>query len=160
MNTVIKEHHRNHPKDKYAPAWKTCEYMTFGSVLNLYKALKDLRMKIDIANHYGIRYIEVLENYLEIVRELRNYCAHGNVLYDLVPFKYIRRGPANVRGAVNFRNRNGSISVVLYLLKQVSENRYNDMKEEVNALIVRYSANSKVREIISTISGLNPGSIG
>ena len=160
LNAVIKEHHRNHPDDKYAPAWKTCEYMTFGSVLNLYKALKDRRIKIDIANHYGIRYIEVLENYLEIVRELRNYCAHGNVLYDFVPFKYIRRGPANVRGAVNFRNLYGSISVVLYLLKQVSENRYNDMREEVNALIARYSVNPKVREVLSTISGLNPGSIG
>ena len=159
MNTVIKEHHRNHREDAYAPAWKTCEYMTFGSVLNLYKALKDRRIKIDIANHYGIRYIEVLENYMEIVRELRNYCAHGNVLYDFVPFKYIRRGPANIRGAVNFRSLYGSISVVLYLLKQVSENRYNDMKEEVNALIERYSANTKVREILNTISGITPGSI-
>ena len=159
LNTVIREHHRNHPDDKYAPAWKTCEYMTFGSILNLYKALKDRRIKIDIANHYGIRYIEVLENYLEIVRELRNYCAHGNVLYDFVPFKYIRRGPANVRGAVNFRNLYGSISVVLYMLKQVSENRYNDMREEVDSLIARYSANPKVRDILSTISGLTPDSI-
>lgn len=159
MNTVIKWHHRKHPEDRYAPAWKTCEYMTFGSVLNLYKSLNDRRIKIDIGNHYGIRYIEVLENYLEILRELRNYCAHGNVLYDFVPFKYIRRGPANIRGAVNFRNLYGAISVVLYLLKQVSENRYNDMKEEVNTLIEHYSSNTKVREILSTISGLSSGSI-
>lgn len=154
MNSVIKEHHRHHRDDKYAPAWKTCEYMTFGSVLNLYKALKERHIKIDIANHYGIRYIEVLENYLEVVRELRNYCAHGNVLYDFVPFKYIRRGPANISGSVNFRNLKGSISVVLYLLKQVSENRYSDMMAEVNGLVERYSTNARVRGVLENISGL------
>lgn len=159
MNSVIKEHHRNHRDDKYAPAWKTCEYMTLGSVINLYKALKERHMKIEVANHYGIRYVEILENYLEILRELRNYCAHGNVLYDFVPFKYIRRGPAHVSGAENFRNLNGSISVVLYLLKQVSENRYKDMRDEINMLVERYSANKRVGEIISSISGLVSGSI-
>lgn len=155
LNAVIKQHHRAHRDDTYAPAWKTIEYMTFGSVINLYKAIKEQRLKIDIANHYGIRYIEILENYLEIVRELRNYCAHGNVLYDFVPFKYIRRGPAEIKGAKNFRNLNGSITVVLYMLRQVSENRYNDMAADIQALIRHYSLSPKVAEIILNISGLD-----
>lgn len=127
LNGVIRQHHRAHKEDAYAPAWKTIEYMTFGSVINLYKAIKDRRLKIAIANHYGIRYIEILENYLEIVRELRNFCAHGNVLYDFVPFKYIRKGPAEITKAEDFRNLNGSISVVLYLLRQISVNRHDEM---------------------------------
>lgn len=155
LNSVIKEHHRNHREDTYAPAWKTTEYMTFGSVINLYHSILDRRKKIDIAHHYGIRYIEILENYLEVVRELRNYCAHGNVLYDFVPFKYIRRGPANVSGERNFRNLNGAVAVVLYLLKQVSENRYQDMIEEISHLIDHYSATPRVSEVLATISGLD-----
>ena len=133
--------------------------MTFGSVINLYRAIKDRRLKIEIARHYGIKYIEILENYLEIIRELRNFCAHGNVLYDFVPFKYIRRGPAEVNGAKNFRNLNGSLSVVLYMLKQVSINRYNGMAEDIQNLIHHYSKTPKVAEIISSISGLNVSQI-
>ncbi len=155
LNSVIKEHHRSHSDDKYAPAWKTTEYMTFGSVINLYKAILDIRQKICIANHYDIRYIEILENYLEVIRELRNYCAHGNVLFDFVPFRYIRRGPANVRGAKNFRNLNGAIAVVLYMLKQVSINRYHELIEEIKRLINHYSKSVKVAEVISEISGLS-----
>lgn len=159
LNAVIKQHHHTHREDTYAPAWKTIEYMTFGSVINLYKAVKNRQLKIKIANHYGIRYIEVFENYLEIVRELRNYCAHGNVLYDFVPFKYIRRGPAEVRGAKNFRNLNGSIAVALYMLKQVSINRYNEMRSDIQSLIKHYSQSPKVAEIISNISGLDASNI-
>lgn len=137
--------------------------MTFGSVINLYKAIKEQRLKVTVANHYGIRYIEVFENYLEIVRELRNYCAHGNVLYDFVPFKYtfkyIRRGPAEVRGAKNYRNLKGSIAVVLYLLKQVSINRYNEMIDEIKAHIQHYSQSPKVAAIIADISGLDASNI-
>lgn len=155
LNSVIKEHHRNHRGDAYAPAWKTTEYMTFGSVINLYKAILDRRKKINICQHYGIRYIEILENYLEVIRELRNYCAHGNVLFDFVPFKYIRRGPAKITGAKNFRNLNGAIAVVLYMLKQVSENRYKDMIEELSRLIEHYSVSPQVAKVISDISGLN-----
>lgn len=159
LNSVIKEHHRSHRQDRYAPAWKTIEYMTFGSVINLYKAVKDTRLKVNIANHYGIRYIEVLENYLEVVREIRNYCAHGNVLYDFVPFRYIRRGPASITGARNFRNLNGAIAVVLYMLKQVSVNRYNEMVSEIKELIRHYSTSPRVAAIIANISGLHEADV-
>ena len=82
-----------------------------------------------------------------------------NVLYDFVPFKYIRRGPAEVTGARNFRNLNGSIAVVLYMLKQVSINRYNEMIGDLQTLIRRYSQTPKVAEIISGISGLDASRI-
>ena len=81
------------------------------------------------------------------------------MLYDFVPFKYIRRGPAEVRGARNFRNLNGSIAVVLYMLKQVSINRYNEMVEEIKALIRHYSQSPKVAEIIANISGLDASNV-
>lgn len=36
-NKVISEHHRN----KYAPAWKTLEFMTLGSLYTLFISLKE-----------------------------------------------------------------------------------------------------------------------
>lgn len=155
LNSVIRLHHRHYPNDQYAPAWKTTEYMTFGSVINLYKALTDRQQKIKIARHYGIRYIEILENYLEVVRELRNYCAHGNVLYDFVPFKYIRRGPANINLVADYRNLKGSIEVVSYLLRHVSANRDEDMREEINFLMKKYSKYPNVIQTVKNISGLD-----
>jgi abortive infection bacteriophage resistance protein len=154
-NIAINEHHKRHKEDKYAPAWKTLEFMTFGSVAQLYSALTDEKIQLQICKQYGINKVSVFENYLNIAKELRNFSAHGNVLFDFVPRKYIRKGPANISGAENFRNLNGSIMVVLYLLRQISENRYNDMVEKLNALIRKYSTSNNVLEVITTVSGLS-----
>ena len=151
---VIKQHHKTYPTDKYAPAWKTIEFMTLGNVINLYKSLKELSLQIDISHHYGIKYTQVFENYMEVIRNVRNYCAHGNVIFDFVPFQYIRKGPADIKGAKNFRNLYGAVSVVLYMLRQVSENRYNDMVDELNSLLKKYMVMPNVKNVIENISGL------
>lgn len=40
-NPIIHRHHLNNPNDRFAPAWKTLEFMTFGAVMKLYEQLKD-----------------------------------------------------------------------------------------------------------------------
>lgn len=159
LNPAIKQHHRSHPEDRYAYAWKTIEYMTFGSVTNLYSALLDKQLKIKLANYYGIRHITVLENYLDAIRNLRNCCAHGNVLYDFKPYRYLRRGPAHIEDPRNLQNLNGAVSVTLYMLKRISLNRYNEMRGLLIELINHYSRNAKVAKIIREISGLNASTI-
>jgi abortive infection bacteriophage resistance protein len=154
-NIAINEHHKRHREDQYAPAWKTLEYMTFGSVAQLYSALKDEKIQIKICKQYGINKVSIFENYLNIAKELRNFSAHGNVLFDFVPRKYIRKGPAGINGAENFRNLYGSIKVILYLLRQISENRYNDMVDKLESLIGKYSTSKNVIDVITTISGLS-----
>ena len=42
---MLKKHHINHPADIYAPAWKTFEYLSFGSIITLFDAIKDLEIK-------------------------------------------------------------------------------------------------------------------
>ena len=49
-NKVIAEHHRKYPNDKYAPAWKTLEFMTLGS---LYKVIRNIR---NICSHTRVLY--------------------------------------------------------------------------------------------------------
>ena len=73
--------------------------MTLGSNIALYKSLLDLEDKKDISKHFGITYTNIFENYLDVVRCVRNTCAHGGLLYDMALYPLIRRGPANVSGS-------------------------------------------------------------
>ena len=41
-NPVIKRHHNKYINDRYAPAWKTLEFMTLGNLSALYQSIKDI----------------------------------------------------------------------------------------------------------------------
>ena len=151
-NKFIAAHHRNHINDRYAPAWKTLEFMTLGSNIALYKSLLDLDDKKAIAHHFGVTYTNIFENYLDVVRCVRNTCAHGGLLYDIALYPLIRRGPANVTG--NERKRlYGALKVVGYLLKQVSENRVADYEKEVEELVNKYATTPAIKSVLHQSSG-------
>ena len=93
-NPIIKNHHKKYINDKYAPAWKTLEFFTFGTMVSLYKNLKDKSLKQKIATRYGIRNEKVLENYFSTLVEMRNICAHNAVLFDHKLYRELKKGPA------------------------------------------------------------------
>ncbi|MDL2208907.1 Abi family protein, partial [Parabacteroides sp. OttesenSCG-928-O15] len=93
-NNVIKIHHRKHINDRYAPAWKTMEFITFGGVLKVFKSLKSEEVKKIISKHYEIDNIYVFENYIHSIIQIRNVCAHGAALFDFTLEKSIKNGPA------------------------------------------------------------------
>lgn len=152
---IISQHHRHHINDKFAPAWKTLEFMTLGEVVHLFKSIKNEDLKLQIANQFGIKKLVTFENYLELVKDLRNTCAHGNVLYDFTPERSIRKGPAMKKGVGENQNLNGALRIVLFMMEQISENRYNDLIKEIDALILKYSEFPVVKSILSLISGLD-----
>lgn len=39
-NKPIKKHHQKYINDRYAPAWKTIEFFTFGGILKIFTSLK------------------------------------------------------------------------------------------------------------------------
>lgn len=45
-NPIIHRHHQKNPNDRFAPAWKTLEFMTFGAIMKLYEQLKEREDKI------------------------------------------------------------------------------------------------------------------
>jgi abortive infection bacteriophage resistance protein len=147
-------HHRHHINDKYAPAWKTLEFMTLGEMVHLFKSLKDDEMKLKIANCFGIKKLVTFENYLDLIKDLRNTCAHGNVLYDFTPDKSIRKGPAMVKGIGENQNLNGALRVILYMMRQISEKRYNELSSDLDKLIKKYSEFPEVESILLHIGGL------
>lgn len=152
-NAVIKMHHSHYPDDEYAPAWKTIEFMTLGEVFHLFKTIRDVRIKEKIAAEFGIRTIVTLESYLEVIKNIRNVCAHSNVLYDFTPEKSIRKGPAMMKGIAMNQNLNGATRVILYMLKQISVKRYSELLNDIDILIAKYAVNEDVRNILLNISG-------
>lgn len=151
---IIKQHHKHHINDRYAPAWKTLEFMTFGAILKLFSSLKNEELRIDIAKYYGFKSLASFDNYMETVRVIRNACAHSNVLFDLKLPQSIKSGPAgNLQ-----QNKNklaGSIEVIKCLLKCISANRANEMEQELNRILSNNSTPTIVKEVIERCSGLN-----
>ena len=91
-NDVISRHHAKHPEHKYAPAWKTLEYISFGDLIRLIESLKNNEIRLSIYKLYGFNEDKTFPNYIEIIRQIRNSCAHGYPLFDLKLYKSLRSG--------------------------------------------------------------------
>lgn len=152
-NPAIQEHHKNHPNDKYAPAWKTMEFMTLGNVLFLYEAIKDEELKAAVAKHYGCS-IKVFLNYLETIRIIRNRCAHGGCLYNINIDKGIKRVPAMVENA-DSHNIKGAIKVILYLISKISLRQKREVTNEINDEILKLNKNPETQYVIKLCSNIN-----
>jgi abortive infection bacteriophage resistance protein len=152
-NKMIKWHHNNHNDDKYAPAWKTLEYMTFGSIPALIENIGDENTKKEIANVYNISSVTVFLSYIRSIVFIRNICAHGGVLFDINLPQSIAKGPAL---KINESNKNilySVIRIMLFILEKISKNRATDMKKEVNCLFDKHKDNEAIRNIIETRIG-------
>lgn len=145
---VLKNHHKKHQKDFYAPAWKTLEYFSFGAIQTLYKNLNSVDVKKEIAQRYNVRSTKVLENYINIIVKLRNLCAHSNVLFDEhLPFAVIN-GPALNVDVKNKHKLYSYLKVVEYMLNHISVNRCDDMIKEIQDLIDAYKGFPVINSII------------
>lgn len=152
---IIKRHHKKYINDKYAPAWKTIEFMTFGNIENLYANLKSHDDKLDICRHFGVNQTSIFENYIKTIRTLRNTCAHGGVLFDMRLPMSIKNGPAGIIARVNGNNLCGALKVVEFLIGTISRNRLNDMKNNISdALTTLYSRNPSLKQTLKKTAGI------
>lgn len=148
-NKPIDKHHKKYINDKYAPAWKTIEFMTFGGCLKLFRSIKDDSIKEKITNCYKLRRLNIFDNFIQSVVYVRNMCSHGGVLYDLKQPKGISKIPGN--NDYLFSNRHSldaSIKVIRYLLTQISINREKEMNDKLKALINQNKHNQVIKDII------------
>lgn len=139
-NQQTKRHHNKYPADKYAPAWKTIEFMTFGSIVRLYKSIDNKDDKKAIARNFDVGKSAVFTSYIDAIYTLRNKCAHGSALFDLqLPNGIIAaKGPKIGLTGADCQNLNGAITVLLYVLKHISQNRANDLQRELDELYTRF----------------------
>lgn len=147
-NQPIKKHHKKYINDKYAPAWKTLEFLTFGTILKIYENLSDNDIKELISMEYGINNVGIFINYMKTIKFIRNECAHGGILFDIATpkgisyFKSIQFNP-------NCRHKLDScIRVILYFLNVISCNRCDESKIEINQLIDKKLKNLTIKNIL------------
>lgn len=156
-NQQIKRHHAKYPLDKFAPAWKTIEFMTFGSIIRLYKSIDNQNYKKTIAKQFGVGKISVFESYLDAIHTLRNKCAHGTALFDLqLPNGISGKGPKLGLRATDFQKLVGALTVLKYILNQISSNRANDLQGELDKLYASFKKNRKeLINILENNSGID-----
>lgn len=143
--TVIKKHHDKYRNDRYAPAWKTIEFMTFGEICILYSNLLDKKLKQKIASRYGIENVKIFTKYLHVIRILRNQCAHGRNIYDISLDQSIQKTEYIKIQNEHKNNINGILQVVFYILHSISINREKELKNCLNELLIK---NSSIKEIL------------
>lgn len=150
-NPIIKRHHNKYINDRYAPAWKTIEFMTLGNLCSLFSNLKDNSLQRKIAQHYNCG-LGVFFNYLETFRVIRNSCAHGSCIYNISLAKGIRSSAKVPISDDSRHNIHGIISVIKHMLGMISENRRNDLENDLLGLL-RLKRSPLCSEIIGLCTG-------
>lgn len=152
-NPVIKRHHKKYINDKYAPAWKTMEFMALGEILTLYNNIRDEVLKEEVARNYGCS-VDAFCSYFETIRVLRNHCAHGTCIYNMsLPKGILGSGAAGAFNGNDRHNINGTIRVVKYILGKISQNRLNEFESKLTELLTT-KRNENVNAAIRACGGL------
>ena len=135
-NDVIRKHHRKHPEDTFAPAWKTLEFLTFGEVQYLYLNILDKPLRQQIFSRYIIGEENVFKSYINILREIRNVCAHSHILYDKRLYDGIvgRRELLGLEPGEEF-SIVGILKLVYYMLRQIDANKETEMRNALRTLV-------------------------
>jgi len=147
-NKTIKFHHQKYINDKYAPAWKTLEFFTFGTILKIFKSLKETDIKERIATEYQIKNLGKFINLMGTIVYLRNTCAHSCVIFDL----NLPKGISIIPG-IEFNNNNrssldSSIKIVLFILDKISNGRRNDLEKRMDEYFMEHKDNPVLKDII------------
>lgn len=120
-------------KEHFAPVWKTMEYATFGNLENLYANLLNSTDQSLVSKHFGEPSFQKFGNYLSVMREVRNACAHSNVIVELALANTIKSG-SKACPIVRMDMQNtlgGALRIIGYMLRQISRNRALDMENEL-----------------------------
>lgn len=146
-NKIIKKHHSKYPNDSFAPAWKTLEFFSFGTILKIYKNLIDEDIKERISNLYGIKKVKKFISFMETIVLVRNTCAHSAVLFDFNTPKGILSIPEVSFGRDN-HSLSACIKVIDYILAKVSPSRSQEMLNSILEILKNKIGNQSIKNII------------
>lgn len=132
---VIAEHHAKYDEDTYAPAWKTIEHMTLGSIFQTFLSISNTKVQGDISLHYNVKKLTKFISYFYAIVTIRNQCAHGGVLFDMKLCKPIKNGPAGNFNSFTNSNIIGIIDVIKYFCRQISPSLETELNSKIDSLI-------------------------
>mgnify|MGYP006289309501 CR=1 FL=1 len=80
--TFIKHYYNKYYNPVNPPAWMTLEVISFGLLSKLYKNLKKVNEKQQIAKYFGINQVKIMESWVHAFAALRNICAHHGRIWN------------------------------------------------------------------------------
>ncbi len=131
----IKHYNCKYGKPELPPSWMSLEVVSFGTLSRLYQALKKDDNKRQLAQSYGIVDVDIFENWLHAISNLRNCCAHHGRIWNrrfmvnvMLPYNTYR--PFMSRDSLNTIRRNKLfplLSGIKYLLDGIdASNNFHD----------------------------------
>lgn len=155
-NEAIKNHHKNHRKSKYAPAWKTLEFETLGTIHKLYDGILRIDDKLPINRQFNVPNVDIFSNYIDSLRHLRNACAHGNIVMDIKLFHTIHKGPAGKFTGAKKQRLAGLIELMKFFLTSISPSLIDDMRRDLGLCFMNFFiSNPKTKSIVENMTMVN-----
>jgi abortive infection bacteriophage resistance protein len=152
-NKALKNHHQKYINDRFAPAWKTLEFLTFGSIAKIYKSLHAEDIKVRISELYGVRNYRKFVNLLNTIVYVRNCCAHSGVLFDLNLSKSISAFAEIEFNSSERHNLDACIKVISFIVGKISDTRKKEMEKSINDLFNSYKSNKTIENIVKNKIG-------
>lgn len=119
----------------YIPMWILVKVLSFGIIAELYSILK-LEDQVSIANLYNLD-SEVLSDYLYLLANFRNLCAHEDILYDhrtqreIPDNKYHYMLNIEKKDDHYIYGKNDLFAVVIMLKQLLTEKEFSDFISEI-----------------------------
>lgn len=139
----IKHYNHRYDDPELPPCWMSLEVVSFGTLSRLYQSLKKDENKKHLAQSYGIADINVFENWLHAISNLRNCCAHHSRIWNrrfmvnmVLPYNTSRQFLDKDSVDVIRRNKLFPLlSAIKFLLDSIDNS--NNFKETLSSLFER-----------------------
>ncbi len=82
QETFIKHYKEKYAQPKEPPCWMSLEVSSMGLLSKIFYNLKKDSCKDEITKHFGIKDVDVLENWMQCISLIRNICAHHGRVWN------------------------------------------------------------------------------
>ena len=137
----IKHYNSKYSDPPMPPSWMTLEVVSFATLSRLFQALKLDPRKKHITELFGLKKVNILENWLHAISVLRNCCAHHSRIWNRrftvsVTLPYDTLYPFMDRATVSQIRTNklfAVLSCIAYILSIISPG--SDFKKHIRELL-------------------------
>ncbi len=78
----IKHYKTKYHRPPMPPSWMALEVVSFATLSRLFQVLKSDKRKQYITRQFGLKKVDILENWLHAISNLRNCCAHHSRVWN------------------------------------------------------------------------------
>ena len=140
----------------YIPLWILVKVLSFGIISDLYSILKP-DDKVAISELYHLD-VEMLENFLPLLANYRNLCAHEDIIYDNRTEKYIPNTKYHYLLNIDMTDdeynygKNDLFSVVIIMKQMLTENEFREFLNELGYEIDMLEGRTNILPITSFLN--------